>query len=144
MTATLGLDLGERRIGVAIGDPGGTVATPLATLEYRSAKGLLGELRRLVEQHRVGRIVVGLPKTLRGETGPAAKRVVEQVEWLKASLGGEWILWDERLTTREVERVLLAADVRRSKRREVRDQLAAQRILQTYFDSLRSQGGPER
>ena len=130
----LGLDFGEKRIGVAVTDEGGMMALPLTTLEFRGRKHLLEQLRALVEQYGVRKIIVGLPKTLKGEIGPAAQNVIVQVEWLKEALDRPWIFWDERLTTSEVERVLVDADVSRAKRREVRDRLAAQRILQNYMD----------
>lgn len=134
----LGLDLGEKRVGVAVSDESGILATPLTTLEFRGRKDLLAELTKLVDAYHVKKIVVGLPKALSGKIGPAAKKVMEQVEWLKAELDRPWIFWDERLSTQEVERVLLAADLSRQRRREVRDQLAAQRILQSYLDHERN------
>ncbi len=130
----LGLDLGEKRVGVAVTDEAGMMALPLTTLEFRGRNHLLEQLTRLVKDYRVQKIIVGFPKTLKGETGPAAQKVMAQVEWFKGVLDRPWILWDERLSTREVERVLLEADVSRAKRKEVRDQLAAQRILQNYMD----------
>ncbi|MDA9101339.1 Holliday junction resolvase RuvX, partial [Omnitrophica bacterium] len=74
------------------------------------------------------------PKTLKGEIGPAAQNVLKQVEGLKKEIPASWILWDERLSTAEVEKMLIQADLRREKRKHVRDQLAAQRILQSYLD----------
>ena len=130
----LGLDFGEKRIGVAVTDEAGIMALPLTTLEFRGRNHLLEQLTGLVEDYRVKKIIVGLPKTLKGEIGPAAKKVMEQVEWFKGFLDRPWILWDERLSTREVERVLLDADVSRAKRKEVRDRLAAKRILQNYME----------
>ena len=135
MSALLGLDFGEKRIGVAVTDESGSLATPLTTLMFRGRKGLLEDLTKLVDQYRVSKIVVGLPKTMKGEIGPAAAKVMQQVEWLKGYLDRPWVLWDERLSTQEIERVLLAADVSRARRREVRDRLAAQRILQSYLDA---------
>lgn len=138
MSALLGLDMGEKRIGVSVTDESGSIATPLRNLEFRGRKELLAELTHLVDQYHISKIVVGLPKTLKGEIGPAARKVTEQVEWLKAYIDKPWILWDERLSTQEIERVLLAAEVSRARRKEVRDQLAAQRILQSYIDASRN------
>ena len=134
----MGLDFGEKRIGVAVTDEAGMMALPLETIPFRGRKQFLGEMIRLIDQHRVKKIVVGLPKTLKGEIGPAAQKVTGHVEWFKAFIDLPWIFWDERLTTGEVERVLLAADMSRAKRKEVRDQLAAQRILQNYMDHQRN------
>ena len=134
MGALLGIDFGEKRVGIAVSDEMGKIASPLTTLPFPSRKELLIQLTKLADQYHVQKIVVGLPKTLKGEIGPAAQKVTQHVEWFKAHLDKPWIFWDERLTTKEIERVLLAADLRRSRRKEVRDRLAAQRILQSYID----------
>ena len=135
MASWLGLDLGEKRVGVAMSDETTRLATPVTTLEIRGRNHLLKELTKLIDEYHVTKIVVGLPQTLKGEMGPAAQKVIEVVDWLKTSIDRTWIFWDERLSTQEVERVLIEADVRRDKRKQVRDQLAAQRILQSYLDS---------
>ena len=133
----LGLDIGEKRVGVAVSDEMGMVATPLETIEFRGRKQFLAELLRVVEEVHAMKIVVGLPKTMKGEVGEAAKKVIELVDWLKTQWDKPWVFWDERLTTQEVERVLLEADMSRAKRKQVRDRLAAQRILQCYLDYQR-------
>ena len=135
MASLLGLDFGEKRVGVAIAEESLRIATPLTTLEIRGRGHLLEELSKLVNQHHIEKIVVGLPQTLKGEIGPAAQKVIETVEWLKQSIDRTWVLWDERLTTQEIERLLVLAEVHYKKRKEVRDQLAAQRILQSYMDA---------
>jgi putative Holliday junction resolvase len=138
MTAILGLDLGERRVGVAIADEVMKVATPLATFRIRGRRHLLEQLTVLFKEYKIEKIVVGLPKNLKGEIGPAAQKITEEVQWYKAKTSIPWIFWDERLSTREVERFLIDAHVSCSRRKEVRDQLAAQRILQNYLDFHRS------
>lgn len=138
MGALLGLDMGTKRVGVAVSDEGRSMALPLTTLFFSGRSHLLKELEGLVEEYRVEEIVVGLPKTLKGEMGIAAEKIQKEVEWFETRLRVRWTFWDERLTTQEVERVLLEADVSRSKRKEVRDQLAAQRILQNYIDFKRN------
>lgn len=137
MAVFLGLDLGEKRVGLSRSDESGTIAEPLRVLTYKTRSDLLSQLRECVETLRPEKIIVGLPRTLRGEVGPAAKKVLELVEWLRGELILEWVLWDERLTTREAERILLAADVSRKKRRSVLDALASQRILQSYLDAMK-------
>jgi putative Holliday junction resolvase len=139
MAVSVGLDFGEKRIGVAVSDESGVIAEALKTIEFRSQKQLLADLEEIVKDYRAAAVVVGLPKTLAGEIGPAALHVLKHVEWLKARLQAEWVLWDERLTTKEVERMLVAADISRRKRAQVRDRLSAQRILQSYLDHLRFQ-----
>lgn len=138
MAAILGLDLGEKRVGVAFADSSAPVATPLKTLTIRGKKHLLEELKLIIEEYQISEIVVGLPKTLQGEIGPAAGNVMETVEWLKARMDLIWHLWDERLTTAEVEKFLVGADVSRAQRKDVRDKLAAQKILQTYLDAQKN------
>lgn len=137
MPVYLALDLGEKRVGVAHSDETGTVAEAVATVSYESRKELLQALQQYVETLQPKKIVVGLPRTLRGEIGPAAKKVVELVEWLKSNLPGDWVFWDERLTTAQAENVLLEADLSRRKRVQVRDRLAAQIILQSYLNANR-------
>lgn len=137
MPVYLALDLGEKRVGVARSDETGTVAEAVATVSYESRKELLQALQQHVEILQPKKIVVGLPRTLRGEIGPAAKKVVELVEWLKSNLPGDWVFWDERFTTAQAENILLEADLSRRKRVQVRDRLAAQIILQSYLNANR-------
>ena len=139
MAVLMGLDLGQKRIGVSISDETETVATPLQTILYRNRKQVLADLTQIMDQYRVAKIIVGMPKTLKGEVGISAQKVTEQVEWFKRFIDKPWIFWDERLSTQEIERVLLAADVSRGRRKMVRDKLAAQRILQNYLDWVRFQ-----
>lgn len=139
MPSVLGLDLGEKRVGVAVADEMLAVATPVRFIEFRGREQLMAEVLVLIREYKIIRIVVGLPKTLKGETGIAARKIKDHVAWFQQRLPEvEWLLWDERLTTGEVERVLLEADVSRDKRKRVRDQLAAQRILQSYLDCRRT------
>ena len=138
MAILIGLDLGEKRVGVAIADERTSLATPLATIEVRGRRQLADELKKIIAEHHVEKIVVGLPYTLKGEMGPQAEKIMGEVEALKQQIDSEWLMWDERLSTLEVERMLVSADVSRQKRKEVRDKLAAQRILQNYLDFLRS------
>lgn len=134
MGSLLGLDLGQKRVGVALSEERTSMATPLVTLEFKSRRHLVSEISKWVQEYQVTKIVVGLPKTLKGEMGPAAQKMTEQVAWLKSQIPVVWEFWDERLSTKEVERILLDADLSRARRKEVRDPLAAQRILQTYID----------
>lgn len=136
MPVYLGVDLGEKRVGVARSDETGTIAEALATLEFKSKEDLLNQLRTWVEKARPRKMIVGLPQSMTGEAGAAAQKVMARVEWLKSRLPLEWVLWDERFTTVEAERVLLEADLSRKKRKGIRDRVAAQRILQSYLDCL--------
>jgi len=131
----LGLDLGERRIGVAFVPAGTTIAFPVKTIEVRGREQVLAQIQKLILEHKAEKVVVGLPKTLKGEMGIAAQKRVQEVEWYQSRISVPMVMWDERLSTKEVERMLIGADVRRERRKEVIDQLAAQRILQNYVDS---------
>jgi len=135
MALLVGLDLGEKRVGVARSDESETIAEALATLTYKTKEDLLNQLRPIFHDLRPEKVVVGLPETAEGERGPAAQKVAAFADWLKEHLPGEWILWDERFTTVEAERILLEADLSRKKRKGIRDRLAAQRILQRYLDA---------
>ena len=133
--ALLGLDFGEKRIGVAFVPEGTTIAFPLTVIQKKGRGQVLEEIRKLILERRIQTIVVGLPKTLKGEVGIAAEKILNEVEWYRKQVALPWIMWDERLSSKEVERILIDADVRREKRKEIVDQLAAQRILQNYIDS---------
>ena len=130
----MGLDLGQKRVGVARSDETGTIAEAYRTITFESKAELVTKLRQCVSELGPEKVVVGLPETLSGKSGPAAEKVRGTVEWLSREIPGEWVFWDERLTTAEAERILLTADLSRARRKEVRDKLAAQRILQNYLD----------
>jgi len=127
----MALDVGEKTVGVATTDELGLTASPRETLRRDG-----GELERLAEwvaREGVREVVVGLPLSLNGTMGPAARLVLEFVAGLREKLPVPVETWDERLTTAEAEKVLLATDTRRAKRRQVVDQLAATLILQGYL-----------
>lgn len=138
MPRILGLDLGERRIGAALSDPLGLTAQRLQTLERTTLAQDLDAIAALVTQHAVDRIVVGLPLTMRGETGPQARLVLSVVEALRSRVGCPVETLDERLTTAQGERALLATDASRRRRKQLIDQVAAQLILQAYLDATRT------
>lgn len=139
MPVYLGLDFGKKRIGFAVSDESGSIATPLKTIEFKSRQYLLDEIKELIRDYSIQVMVVGLPVDLKGGEAISADWVKKHVDWLKGQLTAEWVLWDERLSTREVEKMLIGHDVSRLKRKEVIDQLAAQRILQNYLDYRRFQ-----
>jgi len=138
----LGLDVGEKRIGIAVSDPLGWIAGPLPVLERASWKKDLARVRALLEEHQIARVIVGLPMRMDGTQGERAERTLEFVARLQATTKVPVETWDERLSTREAERRLLEADVRRERRREVIDGMAASLILQGYLDYRNSGGAP--
>jgi len=127
----LGLDIGTKRIGVAITDELGIIAQPLETVDSVNIQRIMD----LIEEYKVGELVVGLPLNMDGSQGPKAKEVIALVDSIKKKLSIPVKMWDERLTTVEVERHLIGADVSRKKRKKSIDKLAAQLILRSYLDS---------
>jgi putative holliday junction resolvase len=140
----LALDLGARRIGAALSDPSGTVATPLVTFEHRS---LSQDVRRVAEMcaaHAIAGIVVGWPRNMDGSRGSAARRAEKFAQELRRALRLPVDLWDERLSTIAAERALIEVEVRRAARRGLRDRVAAAIILQSYLDARGARSGLPR
>ena len=133
----LGLDVGTHRIGVALSDETGLIASPLTYLNVgKNIEGVLGEVATLCSEHQVTTVVVGLPLSLGGgEGGSSVRRAKKMGELLETTMDLRVVYWDERFTTMEAERLLVAADVRRKSRRDVVDKVAAALILQGYLDS---------
>jgi putative Holliday junction resolvase len=138
MTRLLGIDIGTRRVGVALSDPTGAIAQSLTVLPRRSWEQILGAIAALIREHGVGTVVVGLPVQLDGVEGEAAAGARKFAERLRAVVEVPVLLEDERLSTAEAERVMLEADVRRSARRARRDAVAAALILQRHLDRRRA------
>lgn len=130
----LALDVGEKRIGLAVSDPLGITAQGLEVLVRRDPETDLARLLEVARKWGVQEIVLGLPRHMDGRLGQAAPKILELARELSAALGVKVTTWDERLTTAEAERVLLQADLSRRRRRQVVDQLAAVLILQGYLD----------
>ena len=133
----LALDVGEKTIGTAVSDPLGLTAQPLKTIRRRTSEEDVEVVASLVHEFKVEQLVVGLPLHLNGRVGPEAERVQEFGHFLAGRLGLPLYYWDERLTTVAAERVLLAADLSRRRRRETIDQTAACLILQGYLERQR-------
>lgn len=140
----LALDLGEKRIGLAVSDPEGLLAGGRGVYSRRGLEEDLAYLERLVVEEGIGEIVLGLPRNMDGSLGEQAKRALEFKQLLEARLGLPVVLFDERLTTAEAERVLLEADLSRRRRKRLRDGLAAVLILQAYLDYRAQERREER
>lgn len=134
----LGLDLGDKTIGVAVSDEGGSIAQPVTTIKRVSLEKDFSALLALITEYEVETIIIGLPINMNGSIGPRAEKVLKFVEKLKARTSVEIKTWDERFSTVAVNRVLIEGDMSRAKRKEVVDKMAASYILQGYLDSLRS------
>jgi putative Holliday junction resolvase len=130
----LGLDYGTKRVGVAICDSSRLIASPYAVLE---AAAVLSGLDEILAAEEIEGIVVGLPVSLSGQEGPVAKAARSFAEKVAAHTGKPVVLVDERFTTKVAEDVLIQGGVRRSKRRDIRDKMAATVMLQSHLDSLR-------
>lgn len=137
MGRILALDLGDRRIGLAVSDELGWTAQGAGVL-YRAGHGRdLDAITARAAELGCDRILVGLPKNMNGTIGPRAEGAIEFAKQLTEHSNIPTIMWDERLTTVEAERVLIQADVRRDRRKKVIDQAAAVLMLQGYLDSRR-------
>ncbi len=129
----VGLDPGERRVGVAVSDAAGITAQPWGVIDLRH-QDLAAELGRVIGETGAGLVVVGLPVGLAGREGPAAARARELGAAVADISGLPIEFWDERFTTTVAERALTEAGVRRKQRRDVRDKVAAVVMLQSYLD----------
>lgn len=130
----MGLDIGDKTVGVAVCDPFGWTAQGIKTIRRTGIKADINEIINIIKEYNVEKIVAGLPKNMNGTLGPQGEKVLEFCEKLKNKTQMEIIFQDERLTTVAAEKMLIGADVSRKKRREVIDTVAATYILQTYLD----------
>ena len=127
------LDIGEKRIGVAISDENCIFARGLKSIERGEKE--IDEIKKLVEEYSVEKIVFGLPLRLDGSMSGQTEKTLSFIENLKKYISLPFIPWDERLTTKQAENLLLQADLSRKKRKKLIDKLSAQIILQNYLDS---------
>lgn len=132
----LGLDVGTERIGVAVSDELGLFAQALTTIERESIAEDLNKINGFVEEWKVQKVVVGLPKRTDGRVGKEAERVLKFSESLQKKLKVPVDTWDERFSTVAATRTLLEANLSRAKRKKVVDKLAAVFILQGYLESI--------
>lgn len=131
----MGLDIGTKYIGVAISDETCILAQGRETIQRKSNDIALGRIKELVEEYKVREIVVGLPVNMNGTSGERAEDSERFAARLEDATGLPVKLWDERLSTKEAEGVMISASVTRKKRKKVIDKMAAQLILQSYLDS---------
>jgi putative Holliday junction resolvase len=134
MIRILGIDVGTVRVGIALSDPLGMTAQPLEVIQAKG-KSPFPRIVELIEDYGVTKIVIGNPLRLSGEVGLAAENVASFVKGLQTRTEVPIELWDERLSTAQAQRVMISAGVRRNKRRESIDKIAASLILQSYLDA---------
>jgi putative Holliday junction resolvase len=134
MTRILGLDVGDRTIGISVSDELGLTAQGIGVYQRTSWPADLTYMKQVLARYQATAIVVGLPKNMDGSIGPQAQKTLAFIERLGQACAVPVVAWDERLTTQQAERVLLAGDTSRRRRKQVRDQIASQLILQTYLE----------
>lgn len=132
----LGLDIGQKTIGVAISDPLGFTAQGITTIKRKNFSSDVEEVKKIYDQYAVETIVAGLPKNMNGTIGPSGEMAKEFCEKLKENFNPKIEFWDERLTTVAAHRAMLEADLSRAKRKKIVDKIAATYILQGYLDRI--------
>lgn len=131
----LALDHGTRRIGVALSDEMQMIASPLEYIHADPFDKVIERLKQIIAEKEVGLILIGMPRNMDGTYGPAAQKVKDFIASVQPHIATPFKLWDERLTSSQANRVLLQGNVRRDKRKEVVDKMAAAILLQSYLDS---------
>jgi putative Holliday junction resolvase len=134
-TRWLGIDPGKVRLGLAVSDADGRLASPLATYRRRDPDQDAHYFAEVIAREEIGRIVVGLPVHLDGREGEQAAAARALGRWLEKNTGLPVIFWDERFTSHEAETALLSAGLTRKKRKARRDRVAAQVLLQSFLDA---------
>ena len=132
----LAIDHGSKRIGIAVSDELKMIAQPLEFIPAEPFAAFLVRLNELISDKEVESILVGLPRNMDGSYGPAAQKVQDFVTALKGALSVPIKTWDERLTSAQANRLLIQGNVRRDKRKEKVDAMAAAILLQSYLDRL--------
>lgn len=140
--AVLALDVGSKRIGVAVADPSGTFAMPLTVIERTNAREDLARVNDLLRRQGAQEVVIGDPLTLNGRRGPAAERIDRFARELARVFDGTIHRMDERLTTAQATKTLIEADVGRRRRRSLVDKMAAALILETFLARRRNAQRP--
>ena len=139
----MALDIGEKRIGVALSDPGQVLASPLTVISEREKETVIKAILELVHQYQVKRIVVGLPRSLSGNIGPQARSVQEFIKQLSECVDIPVDSWDERLSTVAADKMMLDAQMKKKRRKTRQDSVAAALILQGYLERMNVEFGTE-
>ena len=134
----MGLDVGDKTIGVAVSDLMGLTAQGVKTIKRVGKKKDIEALKEIIKERQVNKIVSGLPKNMNGTLGPQGEKVIKFCERLEEETGIKIEYWDERLSTVAAERTLIQGNVRRENRKGVIDMVAAVIILQGYLDRQRN------
>ncbi|PJI06686.1 MULTISPECIES: Holliday junction resolvase RuvX [Clostridium] len=132
----LGIDVGNKTIGIALSDPLGYTAQGITTIRRKNEEEDIKQLKELCEKYEVDTIVCGLPKNMNGTIGFQSEKVLKFCDVIKENINVPIKMWDERLTTVAANKAMLEADLSRKKRKKIVDKMAATYILQGYLDSL--------
>ena len=135
MNRVLGLDVGDKTVGVSVSDLMGITAQGVETIIRKSNREDYGRLKELIDEYDITDVVVGLPKNMNGTIGPQGEKTIQFATKLKNKFGVNIIYQDERMTSMSAERILIEGSVRRENRKKYIDKIAASIILQTYLDS---------
>ncbi|MDF2698811.1 MAG: Holliday junction helicase RuvA [Haloplasmataceae bacterium] len=133
----LGLDLGSKTLGIAMSDPLGYTAQGIETFTFHENDYNLAinRVKEIIEKNPIKKVVLGYPKNMNGTIGERAKICEVFAETMRKELNVEVVLWDERMTTMEAEKILIDANMSRQKRKKVIDKMAAVVLLQSYLNS---------
>ena len=140
MHRIMGLDIGDKRIGVAVSDPSQILASPLKTIVRKDDQSAILEIAALVTQRSIGRLVIGLPYLMNGSVGEQARKVMEFTGGIKEKTGVEIVMQDERLTSFTAGQMLREADKKRKRLKKEIDAAAATVILQAHLDEIAAEG----
>ncbi len=143
MGRILGIDFGTRRVGAAVSDPRRSIASPLEVYDRRDPTQDAKHYRTLIEENEIERVVIGMPVHLNGREGSSASLARTWGEWLSAATGVPVVYYDERYTTVDAEESMIAAGLKRSKRKGLIDMLAARILLQNYLDDGCPEAAPD-
>lgn len=139
----MSLDVGERRIGVAVSDPLGVIARGLTVVKRDTDESAISQIKALIDEQDVGRLIVGFPRSLSGDVGPQAQAVAAFARQLEAALDVPLEMWDERLSTVTAARVLTERGQSTREQKKTIDAVAAAVILQDYLDAQRLRASME-
>ena len=131
----LGMDLGTKTLGLATSDKLGIISSPYKVLRYDDINNLVDEVINIIDELKIDTLILGYPKNMNNTLGDAVERTIKFKELLESKIDKEIILIDERLSTVEAEKYLISEDMRREKRKEIIDAVAASIILDTYLKS---------
>lgn len=132
----IGLDVGQKTIGVSVSDPLGFTAQGLTTIRRKNKEQDMNEIKKFCDEYKAETIIVGLPKNMNGTIGPSGEIIMAFGKLIEEELKIEVKFWDERLTTVAAHKAMLEADLSRSKRKKIVDKVASTYILQGYLDMI--------